>query len=322
MAMICLLILLVVSLLPFSYLPPSWAGGSYEDNLKQLADAITEGATKAKKQRLAILDFTDAQGQPTSVGPFLAEELGTQLMLTGELTVVDRTLTASTLKKLQVEHIDAAHAKAVQRVAKAIRADAFISGVSIEIPDGLQVTTKLINPSNGQPIGAARATLPKTGPLNSFLKQEESPQPVVMTETPNEPTLPVGLGTHQNEYYDLIVTSVDKQDHRMKLDVTVENHSSRGLKLLCRLQDTVLKDEHGTTWHQAVEDNREGLCTRGLELSPGQKRRAVLTFTAPSDGSATQFTFHFHELLPRRAASFTIDGLKLGPTTGPVNATP
>ena len=322
MTMTRLLILLIVWLSPFLYPPPSGAGGSYEDNLKELADVITAGATKAKKQRLAILDFTDAQGQPTNVGPFLAEELGTQLMLKGELTVVDRTLTASTLKKLKVEHIDAAHAKAVQRVAKAIRADVFVSGVSIEIPDGLQITTKLINPSNGQPIGAARATLPKTGPLNSFLKREESPQPMVAIETSSEPPPPVGLGTHRNDYYDLVVMSVEKQNHRVKLEVTIENHSSRDLKLLCRLQDTVLKDEQGTTWYQAVEDNREGLCTHGLELSPGRKRRAVLTFAASPEGSATQFSFHFHELLPRRAASFTIDGLKLGPTTGPVNATP
>ncbi|MGE0643201.1 MAG: FlgO family outer membrane protein [Nitrospira sp.] len=322
MAMTRLLILLIVSLSPFPSPSLSGAGGSYEDTLKQLADAITEGATKAKKQRLAILDFTDAQGQPTAVGPFLAEELGTQLMLTGELTVVDRTLTVSTLKKLEVEHIDAAHAKAAQRVAKAIRADAFVSGVLIETPDGLQITTKLIKPSNGQPIGAARALFPKTGPLSLFLKREESPQPVVTNETRSEPAPPVGLGTQQNDYYNLVVTSVEKEDRRVKLDVTVENHSSRDLKLLCRLQDTVLKDEQGITWHQAVEDNREGLCTRGLELAPGRKRRAVLTFTPSVEESATQFTFHFYELLPRRAASFTIDGLKLGPTTDPVNATP
>lgn len=322
MLKIGLLILLAWSLSPFPAPPLSWAGGSYEDNLKQLADAIIEGATKAKKRRLAILDFTDSQGQPTTVGPFLAEELGTQLMLTGDLTVVDRTLTASTLKKLQVERLDAAHAKAVQRVAKAIRADAFVSGVSIETPDGLQITTKLINSSNGNPIGAARATLPKTGPLNSFLKREEAPQPVGLTETPQEPALPVGLGTHRNEYYEFIVMSADKQGRRVKLDVTIDSHASRDMKLLCQLQETVLKDEQGSTWHQTVEDNREGLCTRGLELSPGRKRRAVLVFTAPEEGSATQFTLHFYEALPRRSASFAISGLTIGPTPGPAEKTP
>ncbi|NJN69419.1 MAG: hypothetical protein HC801_03395 [Nitrospira sp.] len=171
MRMIGWLILFFALLSPFPYLTSSWAGASYEENLKLLADAITEGAVKAKKQRLAFLNFTDSQGQSTPVGQFLAEELGTQIMLAAELTVVDRTLTYSTLKKLHVDRIDPDHAKAVQRVAKAIRTDAFISGVYIETPNGLQVTTKLIRPSNAQPIGAARATLPKAGPLNSFFKK-------------------------------------------------------------------------------------------------------------------------------------------------------
>ncbi|MDH4084321.1 MAG: FlgO family outer membrane protein [Nitrospira sp.] len=320
--MIGLLILLFALLSPFPYPTSSWAGARYEETLKQLAEAITERATKAKTHRLAFLDFTDSQGQPTAIGQFLAEELGTQIMLAGELTVVDRTLTYSTLKKLHVDHIDSDHAKAVQRVAKAIRADAFISGVSIETPDGLQVTTKLINPSNGQPIGAARATLPKAGPLDSFFKKDDSLQPVVPLESPIEPAHPTGLGTHRNEYYEFVLTSIDKQDSRVKLDVTITNHSSRDLKLLCHLQDTVLKDEHGTVWHQGVEENREGLCTRGLELSPQRKRRAVLVFTTSSDKSPSQFTLHFHEKLPRRDASFSIDGLTLGPSPGPADTTP
>lgn len=321
MAMIGLLILLFTLLSPFPYPTSTWAGASYEETLKQLAEAITERAAKAKKHRLAFLDFTDSQGQSTPVGQFLAEELGTQIMLAAELTVVDRTLTYSTLKKLHVDRIDSDHAKAVQRVAKAIRADAFISGVYIETPNGLQVTTKLIRPSNAQSIGAARATLPKAGPLNSFFKKEESPQPVIPI-SPTEPAPQTGLGTHRNEYYQLVVTSIDKHDSRVKLGFTIENHSSRDLKLLCHLQDTLLKDEHGTIWHQGVEENREGLCTRGIELSPRRKGRAILAFRGTSDAAATQFTLHFHEKLPRQDASFTIDRLTLAPTSDPVEPTP
>jgi hypothetical protein len=83
----------------------------------------------------------------------------------------------------------------------------------------------------------------------------------------------------------------------------------------------MLKDDHGATWHQSVEENREGLCTRGLELSPREKERTVLTFTAPPDASISQFTLHYHEKSPRRDAAFTIDGLKVEPSAvaAPVN---
>ena len=72
---------------------------------------------------------------------------------------------------------------------------------------------------------------------------------------------------------------------------------------------------------KGVEDNREGLCTRGLELSPRRRECAVLPFTAPPDASASQFTLHYHEKSPRRDAAYTIDGLKVesGAVAVPVN---
>jgi len=320
--MIGLLVLLVGLLTLFSHPTSSWAGSKYEEGLKQLADGVTEGAAKAKKQRLAFLDFTDGKGEPTPMGQFLAEELGTQIMVAGELTVVDRTLAYSTLKKFHVDHIDSAHAKIVRQAAKAIRADLFVDGVILDTPDGLQVTARLISPSNAQPIRAIRGMLPKAGPLNAFSKKEEPLQPTVNIEHPKEAPTPVGLGTYRNEYYEMVVRSIERQANRAKVDLTVENLSRRDVKLLCHLQDTLLTDEQGTAWHQGIEDNREGLCTRGVELSARRKERAILTFTGSSETAPTQFTLYFHETLPRRDASFVIDGLKVISPAEPTQTTP
>lgn len=322
MRMIGLLLLLITLVLPFPFPPSSWAAASYEDSLKQLAEGVTEGAVKAKKQRLAVLDFTDAQGEQTPVGRFLAEELGTQIMVAGELTTVDHTLLYSTLKKMQLEHIDPAHAKAVRRAAKAIHTDVFVSGSYTETPEGLQVTVRLITPKQAQSISATRTTFPKTGPLSTFFKKEDPPPGLLPVEKPKEPTPPLGLGTQRNDFYEFVVMSIERVNRQVKLAATVANHSSRDLKLLCHLQNTVLKDEHGNMWHQTVEENREGLCTRGIELSPRRKQRVVFIFTQPSDVSASEFILSFHEQLPRRDASFTIEKLKLEPTPSHGEVTP
>jgi TolB-like protein len=170
MYMIGLLLLLITLVLPLPFPPLSWAAAGYEDSLKQLAEGVTDRAAKAKKQRLAVLDFTDAQGEPTPVGRFLAEELGTQIMVAGELTTVDRTLLYSTLKKMQLEHIDPAHAKAVRRAAKAIRADVFVAGTYTETPESLQVTVRLITPKQAQSISATR-TFQRSAPSIRFSKR-------------------------------------------------------------------------------------------------------------------------------------------------------
>lgn len=303
--------LLLISLTLSLFLPTAaQAAVNYEESLKQLTEGVMAEAVKAKKQRLAFVDFTDAKGNATPIGQFLAEEIGTQVLVAGELNVVERTLVHSTLKKFRVAQIDAAHAKAVRRAAKAMRADAFLSGSYLDSADSVLITVKLISPLNAQVVGASRGTLPKTGPLGELFKEAAKP-PVVKIEGPKEPPIPAGLGFHRNEYYELVVQSIEGEDHHVKLDVTIENRSVRDLKVLCLLQETILKDDHGAAWVQSIEENREGLCTRGLELSPREKERAALTFTAPSDAAASQFTLHYHEKSPRRDAVFTIDGLKI-----------
>ncbi len=185
------------------------------------------------------------------------------------------------------------------------------------------MTVKLISPLNGQAIGAARGTIPKIGPLAEMVKEANTPLPV-KAEPPKGPATPEGLGFHRNEFYELVVRAMNRQDNQIRMDLTIENRSPRDVKLLCLLQDTVLKDDQGGQWSQSVEGNREGLCTRGMELSPREKDRAVLTFTAPADSPAvSQFTFSFHEKSPRRDATFTIDGLAVEAPPAPVTpATP
>lgn len=286
-----------------------FAAGNYEESLKLLADGVIAEAVKAKKERLAILDFTDAKGVVSQIGQFLAEELGTQLLVVGELKVVERKLVSSTLKKRHLTQIDSTTPKLLKGAAKAIRADVFIVGSYIESPEGLLVTAKLINPSNAQAIGAARGTIPKIGPLAELVKEANTPPPVKV-DAPKGPPVPEGLGFHRNEHYELAVQTLIRQEHQIRIDLTIENRSPRDVKVLCLLQDTTLKDDQGGQWVQRVEDNRDGLCTRGVELSPREKDRAVLTFTAPADSpSASQFTLSFHEKSPRRDAAFVIEGL-------------
>ena len=126
---------------------PAHAASSYEESLKQLAEGVIADAVKAKKNRLAVLDFTDAKGAVTPIGQFLAEELSTQILVAGELKVADHTLVDSTLKKFHVTHLEPAQANGVKQAAKALQADVFLTGSYSDSPDGFRVTVKLLSPS-------------------------------------------------------------------------------------------------------------------------------------------------------------------------------
>jgi len=273
---------------------PAYAGLSYEESLKQLAEAVIADAVKAKRGRLALVDFTNAKGTVTPIGKFLAEELGTQILIAGELKVADRTLVGSTLKKLHVTQFEPAQANAVKQAAKTVHADTFLTGSYLESPDSLRVTVKLLSPSTVQSLGATRGTLPKTGPLAELIKETNKP-PVVKVDLSAKPAPPPGLGFHSNEQYQLVVTALHKRNTQLSADLTIENKSSRNIKVLCLLQDTVLEDNQGTQWKLAVENNREGLCMRGIELSPRGKALTILTFSAATDATESRLTLHYHE---------------------------
>ena len=99
---------LAISGLLWCSLMPGYAlaAANYEESLKQFAEEVMAESVRAKKERLAIVDFTDSKGTVTPVGQFLAEELGTQILVVGDVAVVERRLVNSTLKKLHIKEIE------------------------------------------------------------------------------------------------------------------------------------------------------------------------------------------------------------------------
>ena len=288
---------------------PVLAASKYEESVKELAEGVASEAIKMKKSRLAVLDFVDSKGDVTAIGQFLAEELATHLLVAGELKVVDHKLLAATMAKHQLTHLDTSQAKAVKKVAKALRADLFVTGAYLEIPEGVQVTAKLIGPYTVYPVGAARAIIPKAGPLAALLKQANAPKPPATAAAP-EPTGPV-LSSHENEWYQVSVVNLARQDDQIGLDLLFTNRSSHSVKIGCQLQDTYLFDEQGEQWPQDIAQSRESLCTRGIELQPRKQQSARLSFSAINKPAKGLMTLHYHETSPRTDRVVTLEGLRL-----------
>jgi hypothetical protein len=225
------------------------------------------------------------------------------------LKVVDRKLLVATMEKHQLTHLDTSQAKAAKKVAKALRADLYVTGAYLEIPEGVQVTAKLIGPYTVFPVGAARAIVPKAGPLAALLKQANAPKPPAPATLPG-PTTPV-LNAHENELYKVSVMAISRQDDQIEIDLLFVNRSTHPVKIGCQLLDTYLLDEQGEQWRQDVAQNREGLCTRGIELNPRRQQHASLSFIATNKPPKGPVTLHYHETSPRPDRVVTLDGLKL-----------
>src|SRR5207245_184740 len=74
---------------------------AYEQEVKQLSAQMAEVIAKSGKKSVAVVDFTDLQGNVTELGRFLAEEVSVALaMAAKDFQVIDRT----NLKTVLQEH--------------------------------------------------------------------------------------------------------------------------------------------------------------------------------------------------------------------------
>ncbi|MDO8446264.1 MAG: hypothetical protein Q7T53_09205 [Deltaproteobacteria bacterium] len=71
---------------------PAFAAFDLESGIKDLAEQISKNMAASNKKKIAIIDFSNLDGNVTALGQFLAEELITQLFTIspGQFEVVER----------------------------------------------------------------------------------------------------------------------------------------------------------------------------------------------------------------------------------------
>src|SRR4051812_34894093 len=62
-------------------LPLPALGQDYQRETDRLAEEVATAVTKAELRNIAVMDFTDLQGNVQEIGRFMAEELTTSLVL-------------------------------------------------------------------------------------------------------------------------------------------------------------------------------------------------------------------------------------------------
>ncbi len=139
---------------------PVLAASDYEDRVRELIKAIVAEAGKLNKQNLAVVDFTDLQGNVTALGRFLAEELSASLVMAGGVQVVDRNQLNKIFQEHSLSMLGISDPEAVQKVGKVAGADALITGSITEMADSVRVTAKVMATDTARVIAAAKTSIP------------------------------------------------------------------------------------------------------------------------------------------------------------------
>lgn len=135
-----LLLLLIFSIIP------AFAASNLEEGVSQLANQISKSMQEKQKQKIAIIDFSDLNGNVTALGQFMAEELTTQLFIIapGKFEVVERRQLIKLEEELVLGQVGIIEEKGIKKMGQVLGVDAIVTGSMTDLGNTVKINARLM----------------------------------------------------------------------------------------------------------------------------------------------------------------------------------
>jgi len=150
----CLAICLVF--LPVVYLNSQ----SLDEGLANLSNQIANEMTQGQKNKIAVIEFSDLNGNITEFGKFVAEELITRLFLTQKFEVVERELLNKVLEEHELKSTGLIDPTSAQKLGKILGVESIVSGTVTDLGETIKLNARLISTETGKIFAVAAEKLP------------------------------------------------------------------------------------------------------------------------------------------------------------------
>jgi len=129
--------------------------GTYEEEILELSQNLSADIEKYQKHTVAVVDFTDLQGNITELGRFIAEELSAHFVTAKkDFVVIDRLHLKHIIKEHKLSVSAFFDPKAVENFGKISGVDAIIIGAVTPFGDSVRVSAKVIATDTARIIAA------------------------------------------------------------------------------------------------------------------------------------------------------------------------
>jgi len=172
------LIIMVAFLCLIGVHPSStFAAADLESGISQLSQQISKNMTESGKKAIAVVEFSDLDGNITAFGQFLAEELITQLFMIspGQFEVVERRQLMKVLSEQRLTMSGLLDAKAMESVGKILGIEAIVTGSVANLGSVVKVNARLIGVDTARVFAVAATKIPNTDIVKDLLGKEAAP---------------------------------------------------------------------------------------------------------------------------------------------------
>ncbi|MCI5196203.1 MAG: hypothetical protein D3919_08230 [Candidatus Electrothrix sp. AW5] len=149
---------------------------AYEAEIKKMSATMAEKIAVTKKAKIAVVDFTDLQGDVTELGRFIAEEFSVALVGAGKgFKVVDRTHLKSIIKENKLSATGLIDPATARKLGKIAGVDALITGTLTPFGDSVRITAKVLESSTAEVTDAIAGDIAKTEAVKVLLATSLTP---------------------------------------------------------------------------------------------------------------------------------------------------
>ena len=171
-----------VLIIMFMQVNLAFAASNLEEGVKQLAEQISKNMQEKQSKKIAIIDFSDLNGNVTALGQFMAEELTTQLFIIapGKFEVVERRQLLKLEEELVLGQVGIIEEKGIKKMGQVLGVDAIVTGSMTDLGNTVKINARLMAVETAKIFAVAATDIPKTGIVADLLARPIAPrQPIV-----------------------------------------------------------------------------------------------------------------------------------------------
>ena len=145
----------------------------YEKEVKNLSSVIAEDIIGSKVKTIAVVDFTDLQGNVTELGRFIAEEFSVALTRANKgFEVIDRIHLKSILKEHKLSITGLIDPTTARKLGEITGVSALVTGTITSFGESVRLSAKILDTTTAKIIGAITGDIPKTKAIEELLSKE------------------------------------------------------------------------------------------------------------------------------------------------------
>lgn len=139
----------------------SFSQDSLDIALEKLSNQINRNILEKNKSKIAIIPFPNLDNVVSNLGTYLAEELTTNLFMTGKYKIIERSLLKQVLDELKLTQTGIVDPNSAKELGKMVGVDAIVTGTLADLGIYIAVNCRLIETETGEVFAAAKAKIKK-----------------------------------------------------------------------------------------------------------------------------------------------------------------